>query len=97
MARGLDYYTGSIFEVKSNDYDIGSIGGGGRYDNLTGIFGFENISGVGISFGFDRICMALESLNLFPKFSEKRTQILIINFGEFEEKILFRFIKKIEG
>ena len=95
LARGLDYYTGSIFEVKSNDYDIGSIGGGGRYDNLTGIFGFENISGVGISFGFDRICMALESLNLFPKFSEKRTQILIINFGEFEEKSCLDLLKKL--
>ena len=71
LARGLDYYTGSIFEVKTNDFNIGSIGGGGRYDNLTGIFGFENISGVGISFGFDRICMALESLNLYPELYAK--------------------------
>jgi len=93
LARGLDYYTGSIFEVKTNDFNIGSIGGGGRYDNLTGIFGFENISGVGISFGFDRICMALESLNLYPELSAKTSQVLIVNFGEFEENYCLNLLK----
>ena len=95
LARGLDYYTGSIFEVKTNDFNIGSIGGGGRYDNLTGIFGFENISGVGISFGFDRICMALESLNLYPELSAKTSQVLIVNFGEFEENYCLNLLKKL--
>ena len=97
LARGLDYYTGSIFEVKTNDFNIGSIGGGGRYDNLTGIFGFENISGVGISFGFDRICMALESLNLYPELYAKTCQVLIINFSEFEENYCLRLLKKLRA
>ena len=97
LARGLDYYTGSIFEVKTNDFNIGSIGGGGRYDNLTGIFGFENISGVGISFGFDRICMALESLNLYPELSAKTSQVLIVNFGEFEENYCLNLLKKLRA
>lgn len=97
LARGLDYYTGSIFEVKTNDFNIGSIGGGGRYDNLTGIFGFENISGVGISFGFDRICMALESLNLYPELSAKTCQVLIVNFGEFEENYCLNLLKKLRA
>ncbi len=97
LARGLDYYTGSIFEVKTNDFNIGSIGGGGRYDNLAGIFGFENISGVGISFGFDRICMALESLNLYPELSAKKCQVLIVNFGEVEENYCLNLLKKLRA
>ena len=66
LARGLNYYTGAIFEVEAKDVSIGSIGGGGRYDDLTGIFGFENMSGVGISFGFDRICIVLRGVRFVP-------------------------------
>ena len=82
LARGLNYYTGAIFEVVANNVNIGSLGGGGRYDNLTEIFGLENMSGVGISFGFDRICMVLEMFNLFPDFSEIDSKVMFVNFGK---------------
>ena len=84
LARGLNYYTGAIFEVKALDYVIGSITGGGRYDNLTGIFGLPGISGVGISFGADRIYDVLGGLDLYPKEAEQGTQLLFINFGATE-------------
>ena len=86
LARGLHYYTGAIFEVKAVDVQIGSICGGGRYDNLTGIFGLPDVSGVGISFGADRIYDVLLRLNAFPQASEQSTQVLFINFGEKEER-----------
>ena len=84
MARGLHYYTGAIFEVKALDVQIGSITGGGRYDNLTGIFGMPGISGVGISFGADRIFDVLNQLNLYPKEAVTGTRVLFVNFGEKE-------------
>ncbi|MFD0797720.1 histidine--tRNA ligase [Maribacter chungangensis] len=85
LARGLNYYTGAIFEVSAPDgVSMGSIGGGGRYDDLTGIFGLKNVSGVGISFGLDRIYLVLEELNLFPKSLEKSLDVLCLNFGEKE-------------
>jgi histidyl-tRNA synthetase len=84
LARGLNYYTGSIYEVKSLDTKIGSICGGGRYDNLTGIFGLKDVSGVGISFGADRIYDVLKELDKFPKESLDNTQIMFVNFGENE-------------
>ena len=84
LARGLNYYTGAIFEVKAKDVSIGSITGGGRYDNLTGIFGMPGLSGVGISFGADRIHDVLNDLDLYPKATTNSTQILFINFGEKE-------------
>lgn len=82
LARGLDYYTGTIYEVKSPDFPAGSLGGGGRYDDLTGIFGESGLAGVGISFGADRIFDAMSLLNLFPEGSTTATQVLLINFGE---------------
>ena len=84
LARGLNYYTGAIFEVKALDVQIGSITGGGRYDNLTGIFGMPGLSGVGISFGADRIYDVLKQLDLYPKEAVNTTQLLFINFGEKE-------------
>ncbi len=84
LARGLNYYTGAIFEVKALDVQIGSITGGGRYDNLTGIFGMPGLSGVGISFGADRIYDVLNQLDLYPKDSVTSTQVLFINFGDKE-------------
>ena len=84
LARGLNYYTGAIFEVKALDVQIGSIGGGGRYDNLTGVFGMEGMSGVGISFGADRIYDVLNQLDLYPKEAVNGTQLLFVNFGEAE-------------
>ena len=84
LARGLNYYTGAIFEVKALDVQIGSITGGGRYDNLTGIFGMPGVSGVGISFGVDRIYDVLNALDLYPKNAVGGTQLLFINFGEKE-------------
>ena len=84
LARGLNYYTGAIFEVKALDVQIGSITGGGRYDNLTGIFGMPGISGVGISFGVDRIYDVLNALDAYPKDATNSTQLLFINFGERE-------------
>ena len=84
LARGLNYYTGAIFEVKALDVQIGSITGGGRYDNLTGIFGMPGLSGVGISFGADRIFDVLNQLDLYPKEAVTATQVLFVNFGEQE-------------
>jgi histidyl-tRNA synthetase len=93
LARGLNYYTGAIFEVKANDprSDFkGSICGGGRYDNLTGVFGMPGISGVGISFGADRIFDVMEDLKLFPEFTGETTKILFVNFGESEESFCLK-------
>ena len=84
LARGLNYYTGAIFEVKALDVEIGSITGGGRYDNLTGIFGMPGLSGVGISFGADRIFDVLNQLDLYPAEAVERTKVLFVNFGEKE-------------
>ncbi len=95
LARGLNYYTGTIIEVKSNDVKIGSICGGGRYDNLTGIFGLPGISGVGISFGADRIYDVLDQLNSFPKNVSNTIQLLLINFGENEQKYCLRLLKQL--
>lgn len=95
LARGLSYYTGAIIEVKALDVQIGSITGGGRYDNLTGIFGLSGVSGVGISFGADRIFDVLNQLDLYPKDSIKGTQLLFVNFGEKEEEYIFPLISKI--
>lgn len=80
LARGLNYYTGCIFEVKTNEVQMGSIGGGGRYDDLTGMFGLKDLTGVGVSFGADRIYDVLEELNLFPQGGSERTKLLIVNF-----------------
>lgn len=88
LARGLNYYTGAIIEVKALDVQIGSITGGGRYDNLTGIFGLEGISGVGISFGADRIFDVLNQLGLYPEESIKGTRVLFVNFGQKEEEYI---------
>lgn len=84
LARGLNYYTGAIFEVVASDVKVGSIGGGGRYDDLTGIFGMEGVSGVGISFGLDRIHLVLEELGLIEVSAEETTEVLLLNFGEKE-------------
>jgi len=86
LARGLNYYTGAIFEVKSKDAQIGSITGGGRYDDLTGIFGLPGVSGVGISFGADRIYDVMSQLELFPKEAIASTMVMFVNFGEKEER-----------
>jgi histidyl-tRNA synthetase len=86
LARGLNYYTGCIFEVKTNEVTMGSIGGGGRYDDLTGMFGLQNLTGAGISFGADRIYDVLEELNLFPHTTQESTKVLICVFGKEEEK-----------
>ncbi len=94
LARGLNYYTGAIFEVKALDVQIGSITGGGRYDNLTGIFGMPGLSGVGISFGADRIFDVLNQLDLYPKDAVSSTQLLFINFGEKETAYCLPFVAK---
>ena len=94
LARGLNYYTGAIFEVKALDVQIGSITGGGRYDNLTGIFGMPGLSGVGISFGADRIYDVLNTLELYPKDSINATQLLFINFGEKETAYCLPLVTK---
>lgn len=95
LARGLNYYTGAIIEVKALDVEIGSITGGGRYDNLTGIFGLPDVSGVGISFGADRIFDVLNQLNLFPDNSTHATDVLFVNFGEKEESYLLPIVSKL--
>ena len=95
LARGLSYYTGAIFEVKALDTPMGSISGGGRYDNLTGIFGMPGLSGVGISFGVDRIYDVLNALDLYPKDSLQTTQVLFINFGEKETAYCLPVIAKV--
>lgn len=93
LARGLNYYTGAIFEVKANDVSIGSICGGGRYDDLTGIFGLKDISGVGISFGADRIYDVMNQLNIFPAETTAGTQVMLVNFGEAEQNYCLKAIK----
>jgi histidyl-tRNA synthetase len=90
LARGLNYYTGAIIEVKSKDVSFGSICGGGRYDNLTGVFGMDGVSGVGISFGADRIYDVLNQLNLFNDITVSSTEVLVVNFGEKETQYVIR-------
>ncbi len=95
LARGLNYYTGAIFEVKALDVQIGSISGGGRYDNLTGVFGMDGMSGVGISFGADRIYDVLNQLELYPKETVNETQLLFVNFGQQETNYILPILKKV--
>ena len=97
LARGLSYYTGAIFEVKAKDVEIGSITGGGRYDDLTGIFGMKNMSGVGISFGADRIFDVMNQLDIFPKDSTATTRVLFVNFGEKEEAFCLPVLKTLRA
>lgn len=97
LARGLNYYTGAIFEVKALDAQIGSITGGGRYDNLTGIFGLPNVSGVGISFGADRIYDVLTELNLFPESLQSTTQVLFATFGKDELRYALTWAKELRA
>jgi len=95
LARGLNYYTGAILEVKALDVEIGSIAGGGRYDNLTGVFGMPGVSGVGISFGADRIFDVLNQLNLYPENLTQQTQVLFVNFGEKEEEYILPILSEL--
>lgn len=95
LARGLNYYTGAIFEVKANDVEMGSICGGGRYDNLTGIFGMPGLSGVGISFGADRIYDVLNQLDAYPTDTIESTKILFVNFGDTETTYILPIIKNL--
>ena len=97
LARGLSYYTGAIFEVKALDVQIGSITGGGRYDNLTGVFGMAGVSGVGISFGADRIFDVLNQLDLYPQDAVQGTQLLFINFGEREAAFSLQVLAKVRA
>ncbi len=96
LARGLNYYTGAIFEVAApENVKMGSIGGGGRYDDLTGIFGLKNVSGVGISFGLDRIYLVLEELGLFPEAIDQSLQVLCVNFGEKEVLVALKLVSQL--
>ncbi len=96
LARGLNYYTGAIFEVAAPaGVKMGSIGGGGRYDDLTGIFGLKNVSGVGISFGLDRIYLVLEDLDLFPEAIDRSLQVLCVNFGEREAMATLKVVSQL--
>ena len=96
LARGLNYYTGAIFEVAAPEtVKLGSIGGGGRYDDLTGIFGLKNMSGVGISFGLDRIYLVIEELNVFPETVSNVTDVLFLNFGDNEAKYCLKVIREL--
>ena len=98
LARGLNYYTGAIFEVSApQGVTIGSIGGGGRYDDLTGIFGLKDVSGVGISFGLDRIYLVLEELELFPETASANTEVLFFNFGNPEAIYAMKAIKQLRS
>ena len=97
LARGLNYYTGAIFEVKANDFAIGSISGGGRYDDLTGIFGMPGMSGVGISFGADRIYDVMLGLNLFPEEIGCSTKVLFCNFGSEEQSVAMRLVGELRN
>ncbi|MBO5717332.1 MAG: histidine--tRNA ligase [Alistipes sp.] len=97
LARGLNYYTGAIFEVKANDFQIGSISGGGRYDDLTGIFGMPGMSGVGISFGADRIYDVMLGLNLFPEELACSTKVFFVNLGENEQMASMRIITELRN
>lgn len=94
LARGLNYYTGTIYEVKAKDVEMGSIGGGGRYDNLTGLFGVPDMPGVGISFGLDRIYDVMEELNLFPENINQPTEVLFFNLGEKESRHAFKLMQE---
>ena len=95
LARGLNYYTGLIFEVKARNIEIGSIGGGGRYDDLTGLFGLPNVPGVGISFGVDRIYDVMEEMNLFPDDLAVSTRVLFFNLGEVESKAAYKLLQQL--
>lgn len=95
LARGLNYYTGTIYEVKAKNVQMGSIGGGGRYDNLTGLFGVSDVPGVGISFGLDRIYDVLEELNLFPENIYEPTQVLFFNLGKEESKNAYQLMQQL--
>ncbi len=97
LARGLNYYTGCIFEIKANNATMGSIGGGGRYDDLTGTFGVPNIPGVGISFGIDRIYDVMEDLNLFPDTVQNTTKVLLFNLSDTENELLFELLQKLRS
>ena len=97
LARGLNYYTGTIFEVKANNVSMGSIGGGGRYDDLTGLFGVPNLPGVGISFGLDRIYDVMEELKLFPAALQTATQVLFFNLGEEESKAAYSLMQQLRA
>jgi len=97
LARGLNYYTGAIFEVKANDVEMGSISGGGRYDNLTGVFGLQGLSGVGISFGADRIYDVLNQLDLYPKETVNATKILFVCFGDAEIAYSMPLVKEVRN
>lgn len=97
LARGLNYYTGAIFEVKALDVEIGSISGGGRYDNLTGIFGMPGVSGVGISFGADRIYDVLNQLNLYPEATVSGTKVLFLNMGEAEADFCMQILSDLRN
>jgi len=97
LARGLNYYTGAILEVVSTEVSLGSLGGGGRYDDLTGIFGLKNVSGVGISFGLDRIYLVLEELDKFPANNHQTTQCLFANFGASEALESFKWMGKLQA
>ena len=95
LARGLNYYTGSIYEVSAKNVQMGSIGGGGRYDDLTGIFGLKNLSGIGISFGLDRIYLVMEELGLFKSVKKTKPEILFVNFGENEALYSLKAIQQL--
>jgi histidyl-tRNA synthetase len=97
LARGLNYYTGVIFEVKANNVQMGSVGGGGRYDDLTGLFGVPNIPGVGISFGVDRIYDVMEELDLFPETVQSGTKVLFFNLGEAESKKAYELVQQLRN
>jgi histidyl-tRNA synthetase len=97
LARGLNYYTGAIFEVKANGVKMGSICGGGRYDDLTGLFGMKGMSGVGISFGADRIYDVLTELELFPKETDKGLTLLFANFGQSEQSVCMKYVHKLRA
>lgn len=95
LARGLNYYTGTIYEVKAKNVEMGSIGGGGRYDDLTGLFGVQNVPGVGISFGLDRIYDVMEELGLFPPGIDQSTRVLFFNLGEKESRYSFNLMQQL--
>lgn len=95
LARGIDYYTGCILEVVQKDVKIGSIGGGGRYDNLTSVFGLDNVSGVGISFGLDRMYIVMEELNVFPENIDQNTRVMLVNFGKEESVYCLNLLKQL--
>ena len=97
LARGLDYYTGAIFEVKAENVEMGSIGGGGRYSNLTEIFGVKNMPGIGISFGLDRIYLVMSELNKFPNNAESNIEYLFANYGNTESIVAQKIINQLRA